>query len=170
MAILDLLKGLGIDDLGDVAKAASTLLGSKTDTKSLVKSAKTKKEKTQLLDIIGSMLSQDSKSGNIDILKLAMEFLGSKNNDVLKKAISIISKLGKDFPEVVATMIPQLTKIASGNSDPEIRKSSALIIESNMKHLKTKDKTVKTKIATAAKKTDDLDVQDILSAIIDMFD
>jgi hypothetical protein len=170
MDIFDLLKGLGIDDMGDVANVATMLLGSKTDTKSLVKSAKTKKEKTQLLDIIGSMLSQDSKSGNVDILKLAMEFLGSKDNNILKTAIDIISKLGKDFPDVVATMIPQLTKIASGNNDPEIRKGSALIIESNMKSLKTKDKKVKTKIANAAKKTDDLDVQDILSAIIDMFD
>ena len=170
MDIFDILKGLGIDDLGDVANVAGKLLGSNTDTKTLVKNAKTKKEKTQLLDVIGSMLSQDSKSGNIDILKLAMEFLGSKDNNILKTAIDIISKLGKDFPDVVATMIPQLTKIASGNSDPEIRKSSALVIESNAKALKTKNKTAKPKTATKVKKSDDVSVQDILTKIIDSLD
>jgi|GEM_PF-4835126 len=169
MTIFDLLKNVGIDDLGDVADIASKFLGGKADSKELVNGAKTKEEKTQLLDIIGAMLTKDSKSGNIDFFNLAAEFLNSKDNGVLQMAMNIISMLAKNFPEQATAILPQLLKIASGNKDKEIRKESAGLIATTMKASFSADPKLKTQIVKLAEKETDNDIQKIYNSIIKMF-
>ena len=169
MTIFDLLKDVGIDDVGDVAEIATKLLGNNADASKVVKNAKTKQEKTQLLDIIGSLLAQDSKSGNIDFLNLAIQFLTSKDNNILKVALDVISKSSKMFPEQVAAILPKLLNIAGGNDNKEVRKLSAGAIANTLKVNGTPDAKTQKKIVTLSEKEKDTDIKKIYESLIKMF-